>query len=289
MPREARIDIPDHWYHVISRGQRREPLFFSTKDRLVYLKILGDGLVRNRASLGAYCLIPNHVHLLVYRLSASLGTIFRQVNTNYANYFNQKYGKSGYVFQGRFKSFVVLCDTYLGVLLRYIHENPVRARLVGSADGYRWSSDWFYRNERGHAKDIRLVRVPGYEGRSGIRAYRDLMASDTEGSEKLPQSGQLIGTEQEIRETNRRTRSRANWFRDERRDRIGLGDRIKALLGSEGMSLAEIAVPSQKRVVSRVRSRVMAELYQEGYPPSQIARAFKKSDAAVFRACERIS
>lgn len=287
MPREARIDIPDHWYHVISRGQRREPLFFSTKDRRVYLKLLGAGLARNRASMGAYCLMPNHVHLLVHRQSTSLGTIFRQVNMNYANYFNQKFGKTGYVFQGRFKSFVVLDDDYLGVLLRYIHENPVRARLARSAVGYRWSSDRFYRNEEGHAKNIQLVRVPGYEGRSGIRAYRDLMATDTQESESLPRWGQLIGTEKEIQQINRRTRSPTKWFRENRRDRVGLGDRIKALLKPEGLSMSEIAVRSQKRVVSKVRSRIMAQLYEEGYPPSPIARAFKKSVTAVFRACER--
>jgi len=253
----------------------------------VYLKMLGEGFRRNRAFLGAYCLMANHIHLLVFRQSTSLGTIFRQINMAYANYFNERHGKTGYVFQGRFKSFIVLDDVYLAVLLRYIHENPVMAGIAKSVHRYLWSSDAFYRHDRGASNALPLVRVPGFEGRAGSRSYEELMAGDPADLKQLPISGQIIGTEQEIKEVNRRSRTQKQWFRENRRDRDALGVRIESLLRPQGLSLSEIAVPSQKRTVSRIRSQLMGQLYKEGYPPSQIAKAFKMTATAVLRAYER--
>lgn len=287
MPRETRIDVADHWYHVISRGQRREALFLTRKDYLVYLKFLNESLRRNGACLGGYCLMTNHVHLLVYRRSISLGAIFRQAHMNYAKYFNRTHRKTGYVFQGRFKSFLILSDEYLAVLLRYIHENPVRAKMVKSAVKYPWSSDAFYRSGV-KRREITVIRVPGYEGRAGSRGYRNLMG-DEEKSDfaSLPKSGQIIGTEKQIERHNRRSRRGRRYRFMERRQRIDIERRLGELLTKERQKLDELVSASQKRQVSLVRSRMMGHLYAEGYPPSAIGRIFKRTTSTVIRAHER--
>lgn len=284
MPREARIDVPDHWYHVIARGQRRSDLFFDAHDRKRYLRTLGGILGRNYADLVAYCLMTNHVHLLIYRRVRSLGTIFRQAHMRYAHYFNDRHRKVGYVFQGRFKSFLVLSEKYLSALIRYIHFNPVAAKLVSDPSSYRWSSDKFYRG--GKPEDgVRLIRAPGFEGRGGVGAYRDLMGD--EGEIGLPIFDQFIGEEGEEKTLDRRKVGRERWGRSDRRGFVPFQERVWQLMKETKVSLEELRSRSRLRSYSRLRREMMSRLYVEGYLPSEIAECFKRTPAAVIHAHAR--
>ncbi|MCD6579074.1 transposase, partial [bacterium] len=121
MPRRARIDLKNYWYHVISRGQRKNPLFFSEEDMLQYIKILIELLNKFDIILGAFCLMRNHVHLLLFRRNDSLYQFMHLLNTRYALYFNKKYKLVGHVFQGRYVSKIVLDARYLNYLVYYIN------------------------------------------------------------------------------------------------------------------------------------------------------------------------
>src|SRR3989339_1674989 len=126
MGRSPRIDLPGCWYHVTARGQRREPLFLDEWDYRRYLTEINAATCRCGGWLGAYCLMPNHVHLLIQRLDFSLAKLVQIAHTRYSSYFNMKHEKKGHVFQGRYGAKLVLNNKYLARLLIYIHRNPVR-------------------------------------------------------------------------------------------------------------------------------------------------------------------
>jgi len=280
----ARVDVPESWYHIVARGQRREALFLSASDRLRYLSELARSLRRYQCRLGAYCLMPNHVHLLIYRTRESLGRIFLDAHGRYGRYFNRRHNKVGYVFQGRFKSYLVLLEDYLDALVRYIHENPVKANLARSAGGYVWSSDRFYRGS-GSEDSVRgvLSRVPGYEGRTGSQRYSELMGGDCE---EVPRVDQYIGDRDDLEFWDRRTRGRKKEG-TERRGVLSLSHRVKIMEREMGFDVRRLRSDRRTREISGVRQQVMAKLYSEGYPVSKIAELFAKTPAAVLHSVNR--
>ena len=136
MPRIARIDLEGYWYHVISRGQRKNPLFFSPADMDKYLELLNDLLNRFDHDLGAYCLMRNHPHLMIKRNKIPLSRLIHNLNTQYALYFNDKYNLVGHVFQSRPKCLIILDENYLYNDLFYIHRNPEKAGIVDDLKDY---------------------------------------------------------------------------------------------------------------------------------------------------------
>lgn len=140
MARLPRISAEHYFYHVFSRGNNREPVFFESKDYERFLNNLDRYQSLYGYRLYAYCLLPNHFHLLLRPKKAELSTFMQTLMTAYSMYLNKRYNRVGHVFQGRFKSILVEKDPYLLEVLRYIHLNPVRAGLVDRADMYPWSS-----------------------------------------------------------------------------------------------------------------------------------------------------
>ncbi|MEA2113450.1 MAG: transposase [Patescibacteria group bacterium] len=131
----------DGYYHIYNRGNNKQDIFLEDVDYIFYLKRLRDYKEKNNASVISYCLMPNHIHLLVkqnteipiYKLVSSL-------HTSYSMYFNKKYSKVGRLFQGRFGCKNVDKDEYLLHLSSYIHLNPLSAGLVKKLEDYQWSS-----------------------------------------------------------------------------------------------------------------------------------------------------
>lgn len=140
MARLARIVIPRVPYHVTQRGNRRLPVFFSDGDRLLYLRILREQAQRYQLQIWAYCLMDNHVHLIVVpEEKSSLARGIGETHRRYTRYINHREGWKGYLWQGRFASFP-LDEGYLYAAIRYVERNPVRAGLVRNAEEYPWSS-----------------------------------------------------------------------------------------------------------------------------------------------------
>src|SRR3989339_1749504 len=136
MGRPLRIEEKGYWYHITARGQRQEKIFQDNSDYAKYLEILNNFRLRYNITVGAFCLMPNHVHLLLRCGEKGLSSFFLSAHTKYAKYFNKKYFKKGHVFQGRYHSKIVLSEKYLTALVRYIHGNPVRAGLVKPSEEY---------------------------------------------------------------------------------------------------------------------------------------------------------
>ncbi len=140
MARLARVVAAGVPHHVTQRGNRRQQVFFSDGDYQVYKELLAEGCKAAGVEVWAYCLMPNHVHLILKPrdgdgLRAALGEAHRR----YTRHVNLREGWRGYLWQGRFASFP-MDDTYLIACARYVETNPVRARLVRQARDWRWSS-----------------------------------------------------------------------------------------------------------------------------------------------------
>ena len=141
MARTARILMNNASYHLITRGSRRENVFLDEDDFNRYLHTLWKYKKKFSSKIYAYCLMSNHVHLLVDPLDhANLNKFMHALNLSYAMYFNYKYKKCGHLWQNRYKSFVVQNDEYLINVISYIEYNPIRANICQRAEDYLWSS-----------------------------------------------------------------------------------------------------------------------------------------------------
>ena len=134
MARPLRIEYPGASYHVMNRGNRGEDIFLTDKDRKVFLQVLADSCETYRIKLITYVLMDNHFHLLIQTPQANQSEFMRHFLVTYTVRFNRRNGRTGHVFQGRFKSLLVDADEYLLPLSRYIHLNPIRTNRFKNAD-----------------------------------------------------------------------------------------------------------------------------------------------------------
>jgi REP element-mobilizing transposase RayT len=130
MPRKARIDAPGALHHIIVRGIERRKIFYDDDDRDNFLERLGAILDDTRTPCFAWALLPNHAHILLKTGAAPIATVMRRLLTGYAVSFNHRHRRHGQLFQNRYKSILCQEDLYLLELVRYIHLNPLRAKLV---------------------------------------------------------------------------------------------------------------------------------------------------------------
>ncbi len=130
MPRKARIDAPGALHHIIVRGIERRKIFYDNTDRDHFLERLGAVLAETSTPCFAWALIPNHLHMLLKTGSTPIATVMRRLLTGYAVSFNRRHRRHGQLFQNRYKSILCQEDLYLLELVRYIHLNPLRARIV---------------------------------------------------------------------------------------------------------------------------------------------------------------
>lgn len=140
MSRTARIQSATGTYHIMLRGVNRQQIFFDEEDYLLFTEILERYKSVSGYELYAYCLMGNHVHLLLKEGKESIGTVFRRIGASFAYWYNAKYERVGHVFQDRFKSEPVEDQRYLLTALRYILRNPVEAGLCSSPEDYPYSS-----------------------------------------------------------------------------------------------------------------------------------------------------
>ena len=140
MSRLPRIVVANAPHHVTQRGNRREPIFFENGDQEVYRDLLAEQAQRSRVEIWAYCLMPNHVHLIaVPSDEVGLGRAIGETHRRYTNFINARGLWSGHLFQSRFAS-VVMDEAHLIACVKYVSLNPVRAQLVARAEDWPWSS-----------------------------------------------------------------------------------------------------------------------------------------------------
>ena len=128
MSRPLRIEYEGAWYHVMNRGRRSDRIFDGQHDYQMFIELLKDAIELWDVRISAYCLMPNHYHLLIHTPKGNLSRSMRHINGVYTQRFNRTHGFDGQLFRGRYKSIIVDGDSYLLQLVRYIHRNPVTGR-----------------------------------------------------------------------------------------------------------------------------------------------------------------
>jgi putative transposase len=146
MPRKKREWYPNAVYHVTARGNHRNDIFRDTTDYEFYLNCIKEALkyFDNKFILMCYCLMTNHVHLQLKTTDMQLSDFMKRLNSLYAQNFNSKYNYVGHLYQGRYGAEIIESDSHNLEASRYIHLNPVRARMVSKPEEYRWSSHRMY-------------------------------------------------------------------------------------------------------------------------------------------------
>lgn len=201
MGRPLRIEYPEAFYHVTSRGNERKDVFKSQRDREKFLTYLQTATDRYGAAVHVYCLMSNHYHLLLETPEGNLSQIMRHINGAYTNYYNTKRNRTGHLFQGRYKAILVEADEYATELSRYIHLNPVRAKMVEEPEAYRWSS---YRSYIGESKAPEwlktafILRYFGSNGKVAEKEYQrfvhDLLVEESDYSVDCSTARAILGS-----------------------------------------------------------------------------------------------
>jgi putative transposase len=169
MPRRPREEVEGAVHHVFARGNDRRDIFVDDVDRRIYLATLGRVTKRQRWRCLAYCLMPNHVHLLVETPNANLGAGMQRLHGDYAHIFNERHGRSGHVFQGRFGSVRMATDEQLWTAAAYVALNPVTAGLCETPEEWRWSS---------HGSTVDARRRPGWLDVARLLSYFEGLGGD---------------------------------------------------------------------------------------------------------------
>ncbi len=189
MGRPIRIEYPGALYHITSRGNEKKKIFIEDADRIKFLKILEDYHERYGIVTHCYILMDNHYHLILETPQGRLLKVMHGINSSYTGYFNRKYGRSGHLFQGRYKGILVEKDSYLLSLSRYVHLNSVRAGLVERPEDYRWSSYRGYigrERESGWMEYGWILSQFGSEKRRAQRRYKGYTEEGLKGEEDVP-------------------------------------------------------------------------------------------------------
>ena len=174
MPRSARKQSESDIYHIVSRGVNHSLIFEDSSDCERFLEILDETFRIKGVKLYCWCLMGNHFHLLAYADLELLSAAMKSLLARYAIYFNTRHGRSGHLFQDRFKTEAVNTDEYLMTVVRYIHKNPVKAGLSSSCD-YRWSSFGEYFSTGGMCSTERVLSIFG-----GLDAFAEFHSAEAD-------------------------------------------------------------------------------------------------------------
>lgn len=180
MARKHRVWFPGAMYHITSRGNRRSAIFYDDFDREVYLQFLEEAHRYFPFHLHSYCLMTNHIHLQIETIQHHPKDMMKMLNSRYAMYFNKRYRLVGHVFQGRYGSKLINSSDHLLEVSRYIHLNPVEAKMVKSPKDFLWSSYTAYISESANPH-ITTTKILSYFPKPQKENYLKFV----EGSERL--------------------------------------------------------------------------------------------------------
>lgn len=286
MARKPRIEFKGAFYHVITRGNQRQKIFMDEDDYLKYIEILSRYKMRYKYFLYAYILMGNHVHLLMETRDVMPSKILQGINQSYTAYFNRRHKTVGHLFQGRYKAILCDRDAYLLALVKYIHLNPVRARITKTPHEYQWSSHHNYAKKtvEGIIDEDQVLRMFSENKAKARRLYNAYV-----GDGLTVKKDHIYSTiDQRILGDER--------FADrviERHEKgVGLGRRKKeyklskiaaGIEEARGVSLKDIRAKGKDRDISLGRKLLSLVASEYGYKGKEIAEYIQKDPAMVTR------
>lgn len=176
MGRRKRIEYYGAMYHIIHRGNNEDFIFRDNEEKIELLKIVGDVKEEFDFKLYAYVIMDNHYHFVIRTFNIPISEIMHRINTRYAKYYNWRKDRTGSPFEGRYRALPIQNHCYLLRLVKYIHDNPVEAKIIKDMSEYQWSSDIFYRMNIGNIVDIdELLGGLSEDRDEAIKRYVDFM------------------------------------------------------------------------------------------------------------------
>jgi len=287
MARRPRLFAPGLLYHVIVRGNHRQKTFRTQRDYQAYLERLARYRQKHKVSLYAYCLMPNHVHLLLECSQTPLAKFMQALQQSYTQYFNLAHRKVGHLFQGRYKAVICEKDEYLLELVRYIHLNAVRAKLVRSAEQYPYSGHHSYMT--GKPTEV-MDPGPILKLFGGVKAYRrfvqDGMGEGHREDYYQVEDQRFLGAkgfgERMVAELDGETERRIR--------RKPLGKAVEALARQLKVSLGALRGADRSWRISRARTMIAYVLVrQEGYRVGEVASYFERDQTTMSSLLSRFS
>jgi len=320
MPRRARLDAPGTLHHVIVRGIERRRIVNDDADRKNFIQRMGELVVGTKTCIYAWALMSNHAHLLLRSAEIGLSGFMRRLLTGYAISYNRRHRRWGHLFQNRYKSIICDEDAYFTELVRYIHLNPLRAKLVESLaqlDRYRWCGHgvvmgkienewqdrgyvlkWFGQKEAAAKKAYRSYVQKGIdEGRrpelvggglirslggwSAVKAMR--RAGDRELSDdRILGSGEFV--ERVIKEAHAKIRYQLPVKEHHQK----IDEFISQICKNEKVSVEELKAGSRRKDASGVRARIAVGLVKtQGVALAEVARQLGVSTSAISKIIKR--
>ena len=261
MPRRKREKSGTGIYHVMMRGINRQNIFDDDEDFMFFIKVL-HSMVDRRDEQGnllpplctmyAYCLMSNHVHLLIREREENIGLVIKRIGVAYVKYFNTKYQRAGHLFQDRFLSEPVNSIEYFMTLMRYIHQNPVKAGITKEVRDYQWSSWGEYEANPQVTKICDRTPVINRVGRDNLCEYVNLAV----------QEGFILDI-------------------DHKQGRKKTDEEVKSMLAE----ISGLTYPSDiKKLEKKQRNHILKLACDNGANPRQIARITGISYGVIFNA-----
>lgn len=273
MPRKPTLEYPGGVYHLIQRGNNKEFIFKNNEDKEYLISLLKEYKEVMEFEIYGYVIMGNHYHFIIKIGLVPLKNIMQRINNKFSRYYNRKYERTGHVFENRYKGILVIDDRYLLSLLRYVHQNPVAAKICKKVDEYKWSSDFNYRyNKIEDMVNINMILDIFSNNRQlAIRAYKDFMdeniKEDIEAFEKVDIIGKV----------------NTNTIEDYiKKDKKTL-DEILEEITEDTKIFNEIKKGSRKRYLSKYKKRFVEESIKLNYTMDEIGKTISISDAAVFK------
>ncbi|HAG09845.1 MAG TPA: transposase [Desulfotomaculum sp.] len=231
-------------YHVVLRGINRQDIFYDDEDYQRFLETIEKMKSDDRFAVYGYCLMTNHVHLLIRENTDTISRIMSRIGTSYAWWYNGKYGRSGHVFQGRYGSECVENDDYLLTVIRYIHNNPVKAGIVQEPKEYRWSSIHAYYGAREYPQGLSepafALSIINQDRKRAIEAFREYMKRENQ-DKCLEDKIKLRKTDNEIKTEIEKLMNGELIGRLQGMEKAKRNDILRKIKAIEGVSLRQIS------------------------------------------------
>jgi len=263
LPRKRRLHVTGGVYHVTIRGNNRAEIFRDDADRYQLNEYVANAIEDERGRVHCFCWMTNHIHVAIQVSGRPLGRIVHSFATKYARYFNNRYDRTGHLFESRYYANLVDVDSYLLELVRYIHRNPLKAGLVEQPASYRWSSHRYLAGgELLEWLSAELVLSLFHSDVSTARKELDRFVKDSSMDE---QSESLFGAAEDLaaktgRENTEFDLESSNFTVPQ----FTLEEIVEIVCARHCINPGSIAGPSRERVVSRVRAEIAREALQSG-------------------------
>ncbi|ODS30701.1 MAG: hypothetical protein SCARUB_04182 [Candidatus Scalindua rubra] len=178
MARPLRIEYPGAWYHVMNRGANRNRIFSKDEDYDLFMQVIQEACRLFNVYISAYCLMSTHYHIVVNTSEGNLSRFMRHLNGIYTQRYNRKYKRDGTLFRGRYKAILIQAEVYLSQVVKYVHQNPLKAKIVNNLDNYKWSSHPLYLKGETVNEWIDINNMLAYfsnRKREAIKTYKEFM------------------------------------------------------------------------------------------------------------------